>query len=444
MYDQWQDDIKETYSLESNIADLMKDKYQAELDLLKELIDKKKAALDAEKDLHDYQQSIQEKTKDISTIRKQISAYSGDSSEEGLAKLQKLQTQLSEKEKALSETEYDRYISDQQDMLDKLSEEYEELMTKKLEDFMTLVKEGLEKAENNTSTISSYLSDIAGNNGYVEQYRELFSIVSGSIEQSANKIIGDLSSAIKSNSGTEDVPDSKNSGTVTINGKSHGTGYHSDLKVSISGETPTNNKLSDKLSDILSANKLSDTLESLLKLKTHELPKLNIATGIKKVVGFKKGGIAKLVKSQGEDGFTLARNGEGFIAPEHVEPIEELVDSVPQINNVIKTLDGTELIPVELDLLKNISTEALKSMTPDISSMIKPSLQNLQPVRNNMSNDINIDLGGVTMYGVNDPKEFTKQLVHTIQSEQKVQKVIRASSTDLLAGSGRLNVNRIM
>ncbi|MDE5776998.1 MAG: hypothetical protein K2I10_00570, partial [Lachnospiraceae bacterium] len=434
MYTQWQNDIKETYSLESNIADLMKEKYQAELDLLQELIDKKKAALNFEKDLHSYQQSIQEKTKNITTIQKQIAAYSGNTSQEGMAKLQKLQKSLADEQSNLEEQIYDRYISDQQDMLDKLSEEYEELITKKLEDFMTLVKEGLEKAENNTSTISSFISDIAGNNGYVEQYRELFTMVSGSIEQSANKIIGDLSSAIKSNSGTEDATDSnsKNSGTVTINGKSHGTGYHSDLKVSISGETPTNNKLSDKLSDILSANKLSDTLESLLKLKTHELPKLNIATGIKKVVGFKKGGIAKLVKSKGEDGFTLARNGEGFIAPEHVEPIEELVDSVPQINNVIKTLDGAELIPVELDLFKNISTEALKSMTPDISSMIKPSLQNLQPVRNNMNNVVNID--NITLPNVTNAKQFVNELLPELQKNPKFEGIVKDMGINLING----------
>lgn len=47
-YTSWQNDIKETYSLESEIADLMKEKYQAELDMLKELIDAKKEALNAD------------------------------------------------------------------------------------------------------------------------------------------------------------------------------------------------------------------------------------------------------------------------------------------------------------------------------------------------------------------------------------------------------------
>lgn len=131
-YTTWQSDIKETYSLESSLADLKAEQYKAELNAVKDLIDAKKKALSSEKDLHDYQKSIQEKTDDISAIQKQIIAYSGDSSEEGLAKLQKLQKDLADRQEDLTETEYDRYISDQQDMLDKLYTEYEETITKKL------------------------------------------------------------------------------------------------------------------------------------------------------------------------------------------------------------------------------------------------------------------------------------------------------------------------
>jgi hypothetical protein len=49
-YTTWQDDIKETYSYESDIVDLMKEKYQSELDLVKELIDQKKNELSISKD----------------------------------------------------------------------------------------------------------------------------------------------------------------------------------------------------------------------------------------------------------------------------------------------------------------------------------------------------------------------------------------------------------
>ena len=173
-YTTWQSDIKETYSLESSLADLKAEQYKAELNAVKDLIDAKKKALSSEKDLHDYQKSIQEKTDDISAIQKQIIAYSGDSSEEGLAKLQKLQKDLADRQEDLTETEYDRYISDQQDMLDKLYTEYEETITKKIDDFDANVQAALKLANENTALIAAYLSENAKKNGYAEENKELF------------------------------------------------------------------------------------------------------------------------------------------------------------------------------------------------------------------------------------------------------------------------------
>jgi flagellar hook-basal body complex protein FliE len=60
-----------------------------------------------------------------------------------------------------------------------------------------------------------------------------------------------------------------------------------------------------------------------------------------------------------------------------------------------------------------------------------------------IGNDINIDLGGIVMNGVNNPEEFQQQLISAFQNSSKVQKVARAATTDLLAGGSRLGVNRI-
>ena len=68
--------------------------------------------------------------------------------------LQKLQAELNEKKDGLKETEYDKYISDQEDMLDKLYGEYNEAIQKKMDDFMGLVQEGLDTANKNTALIS--------------------------------------------------------------------------------------------------------------------------------------------------------------------------------------------------------------------------------------------------------------------------------------------------
>ena len=47
------------------------------------------------------------------------------------------------------------------------------------------------------------------------------------------------------------------------------------------------------------------------------------------------------------------------------------------------------------------------------------------------------------MYGVNDPKEFAAQLVHSVQTVPAARKVIQAVSIDRLAGGGRLGAHRI-
>ena len=173
-YTTWQNDIKETYSLESSLTDLMTEKYKAELNSVKDLIDAKKKALSSAKDLHNYNKTIQSKTDDISMLQKQIIAYTGDSSQEGLAKLQKLQKELAEKQEDLAETEYERYISDQEDMLDKLYEEYEETITKKIDDFSANVEAALKLANDNTSVMAAYLSEIAEKNGYTIENKDFF------------------------------------------------------------------------------------------------------------------------------------------------------------------------------------------------------------------------------------------------------------------------------
>ena len=180
-----------------------------------------------------------------------------------------------------------------------------------------------------------------------------------------------------------------------------------------------------------------------------------------KFPGFKKGGIAKLVKEKGEDGFTLARNGEGFIAPEHVEPVQKLVDSVPEINKLVEMkqdepdndggikIGDAILTPVKSDLFEKFNNQfpdMMDSISPvnKIAELVNP-LENLGAVTatNNMNSNININMGGITMNGVNDPAEFADQMVRSFQKYPKVQKAVHAIESDRIAGGGRLGVQRI-
>ena len=166
LYSSYRDEIKNTYDYESGIVDLMKQKYQAEADYLKDLTDKKKEALSAEKDLYEYSKNIRKQTDNIESLRKQIAALSGDTSTETGARVQKLQSQLKDAEDELKDAEYDRYISDQQDMLDNLYEEYAALITDLEKNRDRLLQEGLDLFAQTGSGVQDTIRDTAEEYGY--------------------------------------------------------------------------------------------------------------------------------------------------------------------------------------------------------------------------------------------------------------------------------------
>ena len=161
-----QDAISAEYANEKQIYDLMTQKYEAQLSYLESIIDAKKQVLDMEKDLYDYQKNIASQTKNIATLEKQLASIQGDDSEEGRAKKAKIQLQLDEANEELQDTEYERYISDQQNMLDNLYSEYEDLIHELEKNFEAVVKEGTVLINNKTAEISETLSSYANNYGY--------------------------------------------------------------------------------------------------------------------------------------------------------------------------------------------------------------------------------------------------------------------------------------
>lgn len=503
-YTKWQDDIKETYSLEASIADVMKEKYQAELDMLKELIDAKEEALNAEKDLHDYQKTLNEKTESISTIQKQIAAYSGDTSQEGLAKLQKLQKELSKKEEDLRETEYDRYISDQQDMLDKLYTEYEELITKKMDDFMGLVREGLQTSNSNTFSIYTYLQKIAGENGYTQEIKDLFDIIGADIKDSVSNTVSNIAADRESTSGTQKEP-GKNQGLFKpaasvnkekppvipgertqkqdeqdiaesfiknhVNKASKKKSKYSDINKAI---YENKGKLYEGKGKVLSSNELKTLARKLLVEYDGDNSKKGVLyKKLKslKIPGFKKGGVVsiddieKQVKDNGDDGIVSIKNGEGILTKPETEAVQKLADHAEKQDEADKTviINGVECVPVpQEDCLKSLIARshpemepedikvdgvlnAIKDFTSGISNIEPPIQPYTKYITNNNTNNnvVNIDMGGITMNGVNDPKEFSKNLMHSIKTYPKVQKVVRSISTDIVAENGKISVNNI-
>lgn len=100
--------------------DIISEGYDLFLEKTKELVDKQKEQLKNTKDLYDYEKSVRESVEEIQTLEKRLQAYSGDTSEENRVYIQQTEAQLKEARENLEETQYDRYIQDQEKLLDTL------------------------------------------------------------------------------------------------------------------------------------------------------------------------------------------------------------------------------------------------------------------------------------------------------------------------------------
>ena len=148
------------------MADLAKQGYQKMIDSLKEMIDKRKEWLQTEKDLYNYQKEIAQRTKEIAQIEKQLGAYGNDNSEETNKTVQELKNQLQEAKDNLQDTEYDRYIADQEALLDKLYEEAELWLNERFDNIDQWFGELIDQVNANSGQIGSTLTETTNNLGY--------------------------------------------------------------------------------------------------------------------------------------------------------------------------------------------------------------------------------------------------------------------------------------
>ena len=161
-----QEAIQNAISEKEAIHSLWEDGYSKMLDSLQKVIDKRKELLQSTKDMYDYENTISEKTSNIASLKKQLQAYSGDNSESAKATIQKLQLSLSEAEKDLEQTEYEKYLSDQEQMLDTLYNQTEQWVNERLDNLDGLVAEAVDATNKNAETISATIREVSSAYGY--------------------------------------------------------------------------------------------------------------------------------------------------------------------------------------------------------------------------------------------------------------------------------------
>lgn len=93
-------------------------------------------------------------------------AIETDNSEESRARRQQLQNSLTEAESDLNQTEYDRWLQDSQTMLDKLYDEYSEILNTRLDDLDGLLQQMIDYGNSNAETVNQTITDATSSVGY--------------------------------------------------------------------------------------------------------------------------------------------------------------------------------------------------------------------------------------------------------------------------------------
>lgn len=256
-----------------SIVSLVEEGIQKELDSLKSLIDAYNESADSAKDLYDYQKKVKKQADEVSSLQKQLSAYSGDNSEEARSTIQKLNTQLREAMANLEETESDRALSEQKKMLDNLYNEYESVLNQRLDNVDILISDMIDRINDNSGTIADTITAEADSVGYlmsenlsamwanegpagsiITRYGDLFSseltsvnsvlnsialYVSGIAGQSNSIAKTDIASTTKSTATNKSVKAQKVGSTSTAK--------NANAKTNVGIVTPNLGKASDRL-----------------------------------------------------------------------------------------------------------------------------------------------------------------------------------------------------
>lgn len=445
-----QEQVNSVKSYGDKIIELVKDAISSMTDHLQGIIDARKEALNEEKDLRDYERSILEKTKNVSSLQKQFMAVSGDTSEEGRLKAAQLRKSLDEAQQDLQDTEYDRYISDQQEMLDNMMNQFQDLMEKLQKDEDALLRKGIKAINDQKGVMQQIFKKTAEEYGYptstnltelqtaLTTGRITTDIINSAKDDSVTSVIkteaekivkayGDAKSGTgggtSSTGGDKPKPNggdggtkSKGQQTQTNNGqtttkpnvakdldekdttkdeklaiergykirealnKIKGSGYE-DFWTDKNGtpESITNQRIS--------ANPNYDRVYKNAKGKTVRKPQILTKKGLKwlasklgikrselnsyvKSSAFATGGIAK-IKPVGEDGIAWVRNGEGFVRPEDVQHIRDLMAVTPDLTKLVSSFSNQPNVkPLDKNVTKNVSIDHITFELPNVQNTV--------------------------------------------------------------------------
>lgn len=460
----------QVYSLKDAIKSLIEDGLNKQLDALNELIEKYKKTLDSAKDLREYNKNIAEQTKNITTIQKQLAALNGDTSEEGRARIQKLQVSLKDAKEQLEDTEYDKRMSDIENILTDLTDDFQDFIDDQMDHIDGLVDKIITAITVNSGVSGEKIIELAKQLGFTLSDSLLNFIKNGNntTDKDANaetdkKSQEDFKDAIKqvtdfakqqlkeNNSVAEGTAQAnhkkaeeakKNSGSSTkgsynfINGGIATKINQGDGKVSyndigkkgtlkkgatyydyaLAGGVKKGDKgHTTKAAHAVTIAAIDQNGNAKLKSATKALNGVWIPKSkLKYLQGFSQGGrvgdLQNIVRMNGDDGVTIntLKKGEEVLTPYNADLFDQFVDFLPDLVDYNNNL---------VDMLRPTNVPATKVRTGDLTLNID-----------------NIELPNVT-----DPKEFSQGLINAMKQDKKLQRFWG----DATAGSLNNNMSSI-
>ena len=453
LLEQQRDMIKSAEDEKSAIKDLVSDGYDALSEALKKIADNYLDTLNAQKDLYDYAKTIREQTKAVAQYEKQLEAIKNDTSEETKAQIQQIKVKLEDAKQDLADSEYNQWISDQQNIIDTFESDLEDWINSRLDDLDELVQNVIDQTNTSASEINDVIEKEAGDVGYtvsdaiskvmdvdstngtnmvnfydktfpnemtttrnsIDAIKNLLQAMKDAADKKAQEeikkqqaaqqaISKPASSSSSSSSSSSNSNSSNNSGT-----SSSSSGWGSWFVHKADSYPKSKLRINSSIVDRLKLHNFDSSqsdragyYKAMGGSGTYvgSASQNNWMISEMRKHGFKQGGtIGKLIRSAGEDGFVLARTGEEILSKEKLIMLKDALQYIPQNYNIAST-----------------------------------SLPKFTQKASNSSVDVKVDFGGITMNGVNNPEEFVTEL----QKSKRFEKIVQSITVDTAMGKNSL------
>lgn len=367
---------KDVKDYKDAIIELTKEGIEKQIAAQKELISARKEALQTQKDYDDYQKQIDSKNKDILSVQSQLAMLEGQSGRDVERQRRELEAQLKqlqdEKQELIDDRSYDMLLNGYDELADEIDEKYDEFVNKinsSVEEQDKIIDQNLQNVANNYGTVADELNKVGvsisdaitapwkDGEAATQEYLDTINNVTSNSNIDTGKINTDLRE--EQNIIKDVIPDSteeeyKPPTTTTQEPAQSTPTSPNDLGLDPSPDTKGLSWLAKDVSvhDRMLWNGWATTDRNYRLLHTWaggtgewkgtSDQNINILNKLKQA-GFAEGGIARTVKSVGEDGIALVKNGESLFSAEQTPLIRSVMNDVlPQLYDLSASLPSLE------------------------------------------------------------------------------------------------------